>query len=47
MQDEIIKMSISDKRKYFRKVSQRYQRSSREDKGIILDKFCAIFEFED
>lgn len=44
MMEETIKMSISDKRKYFKRVSGRYQKSEKSKKGKILDEFCIIFE---
>ena len=45
MMEETITMSISDKRKYFKRVSSRYQNSEKSRKGKILDEFCLIFEF--
>jgi len=38
-------MSISDKRKYFQRISSRYHAGNKVDKGRILDEFCIIFEF--
>ena len=39
-------MRLSDKRKYFQRVSRRYHESSKCKKGKILDEFCLIFEFK-
>lgn len=41
---EEIKMGISDKRKYFQRISIRYHESKKDKKGKILDEFCLIFE---
>ena len=41
---EEIKMGISDKRKYFQRISSRYHESKKDKKGKILDEFCLIFE---
>lgn len=46
MEDEELRMSITDKRKYFRRVIQRYHEAGKVSKGIILDEFCAIFELK-
>ena len=42
--EDHLKMSISDKRKYFQVVVRRYHRSGKDKKGQILDEFCATFE---
>jgi hypothetical protein len=46
MMDEEIRMGISDKRKYFQRVSKRYHESRKDKKSKILDEFCLIFEFK-
>ena len=46
MIEEAFKMSISDKRKYFRKVSLRYLEATMASMSKILDEFCAVFELK-
>lgn len=41
---ELTRMSVNDKRKYFRVISRRYHESGKGKKGQILDEFCEIFE---